>query len=162
MKKIKHQGNSPGQQMELSEKIESMPGSKPTFKNHHNSKPTKGFVTTQPSKTVPDQTMSIKEILYKYAHGLPLESEKVPIYNGEDEFPDFKRMDISEQHEYLKRNQELINDYNRKKAAAEKKQADEKMEAYYKEKFAEEQKKANPAPSAGNFEPSSSQHVNKS
>jgi len=52
-----------------------------------------------PSLTVPDQSMSIKEILDRYARGLPMEG-KVPIYEGEDgDGIDPRRLDLSERAE---------------------------------------------------------------
>lgn len=57
----------------------------------------KGEVNTQPSQTVPDQTLSLKELLDRYARGLPIVGEKFPIYNGDEEdLPDLKKMDLSE------------------------------------------------------------------
>ena len=41
-------------------------------------------VFTQPSQTVPDQTMSIKEIIHRYAQGLPIGGGLDPIYEEED------------------------------------------------------------------------------
>lgn len=41
-------------------------------------------VFTQPSQTVPDQTMSIKEILERYAKGLPIGGGLDPIYEEEE------------------------------------------------------------------------------
>ena len=40
-----------------------------------------GKTFTQPSKTVPDQTMSIREIFQRYAAGLPIGGNINPIYN---------------------------------------------------------------------------------
>ncbi|AXH76588.1 MAG: hypothetical protein [Microviridae sp.] len=58
--------------------------------------PTEGEVNTMPSKTVPDQTMSIKEIMQRYGSGQAL-SQKVPVYDGdEDYFPDLRTMDLAE------------------------------------------------------------------
>ena len=45
---------------------------------------TKGKWTTQPSETLPDQTMSIREILIRHAKGLPVADEKEPLWD-EDE-----------------------------------------------------------------------------
>lgn len=42
-----------------------------------------GEINTQPSKTVPDQTMSLRDILTRYANGIPID-QKIPIYEGED------------------------------------------------------------------------------
>jgi hypothetical protein len=41
-------------------------------------------VFNQPSQTIPDQTMSIKEILERYAKGLPIGGGLEPIYEEED------------------------------------------------------------------------------
>lgn len=40
-------------------------------------------INTQPSKTIPDQTMSLREIMTRYAHGLPID-KKIPLYDGEE------------------------------------------------------------------------------
>jgi hypothetical protein len=53
------------------------------------------------SLTIPDQTMSIEQIMKRYAAGMSLGgTNKVPIYNGEEDVPDFKRMDLAEIEEY--------------------------------------------------------------
>lgn len=57
---------------------------------------------TLPSMTIPDQSMSIKEILERYARGLPMDG-KVPIYEGEDgDGIDPRRLDLAER-EHLKK-----------------------------------------------------------
>jgi len=62
---------------------------------------------TQPSKTIPDQSMSVKEIMERHARGLPTAGERVPVYFGEDEdMPDLKKMDLAEIQE-LKENAAL-------------------------------------------------------
>lgn len=64
-----------------------------------------------PSKTIPDQTMSVREIMRRFASGLPLEGAKVPIYEGEDEYmPDLKTMDISEQYALIDEQKQKIAD----------------------------------------------------
>jgi len=70
-------------------------------RNQYNGKlfPSDGEKNFGPSLTVPDQTMSIKEILDRYARGLPMEG-KVPIYEGEDgDGIDPRRLDLSERQE---------------------------------------------------------------
>lgn len=49
-----------------------------------------------PSKTVPDQSLSPKQLLERFSRGLPLTGAYEPVYNGDVELPDFNRMDISE------------------------------------------------------------------
>lgn len=51
-----------------------------TWFNHE---PTKGEVNNQPSLTVPDQTMSMREIMLRYASGLPISGN-----NAEPQYDD--------------------------------------------------------------------------
>lgn len=57
----------------------------------------------QPSLTIPDQTLTIPEILRRYARGIPLDSiVKLPIYDGEDIYnPDMRTLDLTEQAELI-------------------------------------------------------------
>lgn len=71
------------------------------FKTPYNQRDvkSKGEVFTLPSETVPEQTMSIREMLQRHVHGLPLSGNKVPIYEGtESPFQgrDPKTLDLSE------------------------------------------------------------------
>lgn len=64
--------------------------------------PEKYEVNNQPSKTVPDQSLSVQEILRRYARGLPLSDVKTPIYEGdENTFPDLSKMDLADREQYL-------------------------------------------------------------
>jgi hypothetical protein len=58
--------------------------------------PTKGKIFTQPSLTVPDQTMSIKTILERYSRGLPVGGRLDDYYDEEDTMPDYRTLDLSE------------------------------------------------------------------
>ena len=56
----------------------------------------------QPSMTIPDQSMSIREIMDRYARGLPIVSAGVPIYEGEEgEFADLSKMDLADREKYI-------------------------------------------------------------
>lgn len=58
-------------------------------------------INTKPSMTVPDQSMSVREIMTRYAKGLPLEGQKVAIWEGEEsDMPDISRMDLADRQEY--------------------------------------------------------------
>lgn len=48
------------------------------------------------SMTIPDQSMTVKEIMDRYARGLPVNGERSPVYHGEEFVPDLERMDLSE------------------------------------------------------------------
>lgn len=70
-----------------------------TFKNHYNSEPELGEINDLPDETVPDQSMSVSEILRRFANGLPLGGERVPLYEGDDDPFDGvnpAKLDISE------------------------------------------------------------------
>lgn len=57
----------------------------------------------QPSETIPDQTMSIRTILDRYARGLPTTGQLNGTYQEGDEFddmPDPRILDLSERQEY--------------------------------------------------------------
>lgn len=60
-------------------------------------------VNNKPSLTVPDQTMSMREILDRYAKGLSLGSPKVELWEGEDgdDF-DFQHLDLADQEAIIK------------------------------------------------------------
>jgi hypothetical protein len=62
---------------------------------------------TMPSQTIPDQTMSIKEIFRRFAQGLPMEGQKVPVYD--DEYvPDVTKMDLADVQSLREQNAEYI------------------------------------------------------
>jgi hypothetical protein len=77
-------------------------------------------VNNLPSLTIPDQTMSIREILERFSKGLSIEQGKVPIYEGEEDYlPDLKTLDLVDRAELLeqvrKEKQELENKIVRKR-----------------------------------------------
>lgn len=63
-----------------------------------------------PSQTVPDQTMSMRELLDRYARGLPLAGAKEPMYYGEEDLPDLHRLDLAEIQELKEANKQRIAD----------------------------------------------------
>lgn len=56
-----------------------------------------------PSMTIPDQSLSVTELVYRYTHGMPLGGQRTPVYD-EDldiQYPaDWDKMDISERREF--------------------------------------------------------------
>jgi len=66
--------------------------------------PKKYKAFTMPSETIPDQSLSMRQILDRYARGLPLDI-KTPIWEEDDEFnplPDVRTLDLTEKAEMLK------------------------------------------------------------
>lgn len=75
-----------------------------------------------PSRTVPDMTLSIQEILKRYASGAPMgHLEKVGMYESEEEAPedddiltdgiDPRTLDIHERHEMYQESKRLVKEY---------------------------------------------------
>ena len=56
-------------------------------------------IFTQPSMTVPDQSMSIKTILERYARGLPVGGRLDEYYDEEDTLPNPLTLDLAERQE---------------------------------------------------------------
>jgi len=76
---------------------------------------TKGKVFTQPSITVPDQSMSIKTILERYARGLPVGGRLDDYYDEEDTLPNPLTLDLAERQELAELYQNEINEINSRK-----------------------------------------------
>lgn len=65
---------------------------------------TEGEVNNSPSMTIPDQTLSIREILVRYSRGLPIPNTKTPIYEEDGmDMPDPKKLDLAEREEYQRK-----------------------------------------------------------
>jgi hypothetical protein len=90
-----------------------------------NRPPTDGEKYFQVSKTQPDQSMSVRELLERNKRGLPLSGNKFPIYLGDtDDMPNLKTMDLSEIAALRDKVQEDINEY-RSQIAIENKRIQE-------------------------------------
>jgi hypothetical protein len=77
------------------------------------------------SKTVPDQSMTLRELLIRYAKGLPLEGARTPIWEGEEGFDiDPEKLDLAEREELAEKAREELKAINeRVKEEVEKKKA---------------------------------------
>lgn len=89
---------------------------------------------TIPSKTIPDQTMSISEIMRRFTKGLPIESAKAEVWDGEEDLPDTRKMDLSEIQEMKENLQQRINE--------------QQHELQFQEQRRQERKKRNQQPPA--------------
>ena len=62
--------------------------------------PSIGESNSEPSLTIPDQTLPVRELLVRYAKGLPLDGQKQAIWEGEDgDGIDPRRLDLAERQE---------------------------------------------------------------
>lgn len=76
------------------------------------------------SLTVPDQTLTVSQILERYTRGLPL-GGKVPIYDEEDTLPDVRTLDLAELQELREQYEEEL--FNIKKRVKDGKGKDDKV-----------------------------------
>jgi hypothetical protein len=93
---------------------------------------------TMPSMTVPDQTLSIREIATRYAHGIPFSDAKTPIYDGEDYMPDFSKMDLADKQAYITELKDEYDSIMKKVKDTEQVKKDKKTEEFFFEKFQKE------------------------
>jgi hypothetical protein len=80
-----------------------------------NSFPKNYKVFTQPSMTIPDQSMSIKTILERYARGLPVGGRLDEYYDEEDTLPNPLTLDLAERQELAEQFTTEINEIKSRK-----------------------------------------------
>lgn len=86
-----------------------------------------GKKITGPSMTVPDQSMSMRELLHRFANNAPINAgAREPIYLGEDgEGIDMRTLDLAERQEIIKAAEIEMEDI--KKRLKQAKDGDKKM-----------------------------------
>ena len=90
--------------------------------------PYKGKTFTQPSLTIPDQTMTIRTIMERYARGLPFEDRKTPLFDVDELSTgvDLRKLDLVDIQEMSSDHKKTINKHKQSlEKAAKKKQNDE-------------------------------------
>lgn len=116
--------------------------------------PKKYEVNRQKSCTIPNRAMSIKQILDRYASGLPITGAKnIPLYTGEEYLPDLDKMDLSEIHDLKIKIQQRIKEGQDMLAKAEEEKNRQSVLEHAKllvlQEIEQKQKSTPPAPSAG-------------
>lgn len=89
--------------------------------------PSQGKTFTQPSLTIPDQTMSIRTIMERYARGLPFEDRKTPLFDTDDLSTgvDLRKLDLVDIQEMSQTHKKTIKTHKDSlEKAAKKKQHD--------------------------------------
>lgn len=91
-------------------------------------------VNNSPSKTIPDQAYTLRELLDRYARGLPL-GKGINTYDEDDDSPigmsreEFQRLDLADQQEIIDFSKSEVEEFRRKQALAKTQQgADGKVE----------------------------------
>ena len=110
----------------------------------HNYSPPTGQVFTQPSKTIPDHTMTIRELADRFARGLPLNgTASTPVYLGDTDVPNTAHMDLADKEDYLNEIRDKYNDLVKKEQAKEaQKQSDREAQLITKYEEAKKQLEA--------------------
>ena len=67
-----------------------------------------GEVNSQPSMTIPNDTMSLRQMLDRYARGMALPERPLPYYDEENVFPNMAKMDLTERADYLESQKEKV------------------------------------------------------
>lgn len=107
-------------------------------------------VNDQPSMAVPDQTMSLRTIVQRYANGLPISGNvKEPLYDDLDNQKGINplSLDLVDLHEMKKANEEWIQAYNKDLSNSQRekiKNAQSKKEDTIRLQAIEDYKKQNP------------------
>jgi len=92
----------------------------------------KGEASKLPSKTIPDQSMTISEIVTRFAKGLPISgNHQQPIWEGENPIlpPNFGKLDIVDQREIIKNLQTKLSQSQKDLAIKQREAADKKRKA---------------------------------
>lgn len=89
-----------------------------------------GTPTLDPKIVVPDQSLSLREILERFTRGEPLHIGKDVQYDesGDDDLEKVSKMDLVERDEFIQKQKDVQDRYSKqekRKAAAEKKRLDE-------------------------------------
>lgn len=81
------------------------------------------------SETIPDQSMSVQEILRRYANGMPLGGGKEPVYNEDSEsLMNYEHMDKIEKIEVQRRYQQRLREIDDDLKSQDKKRYDSERE----------------------------------
>lgn len=98
------------------------------LKNKRSYTPDAGRKLDPLSKTIPDQALTLRQLLDRYAKGMPLVGNPAtPVYDGPDvDLPDWKTLDLAEREDLIKNNQAEIDSIQRKLSEQEAKKAAKK------------------------------------
>lgn len=113
------------------------------IRNYYDRPETIGETTDKPSKTVPDQSMTISEIISRTQKGLPVSGVRVPMYNETEDgvLPDVSKMDISEIYELKRQIARTEKELRKKLQEQQQEEQQRQTEEYYRKKFGKEQPK---------------------
>lgn len=89
--------------------------------------PKEGKKFTQPSMTVPDQSMNMREIMDRFAKGLPLPDQKTELWDEESDGIDPRTLDLVDLQEIKMKNSSRLKDLEVKHEDEKKKHQERKQ-----------------------------------
>lgn len=118
--------------------------------NGANYVPPPGELNDLASETVPNQSMSVQEMVERYNSGLPMRGQKVPIYNGDEPLPDISNLDLADAQAITEAIADQLADVKGRitaaKSIAENKAEIERIEKLVQERLKKIQDEAKPKP----------------
>lgn len=82
------------------------------------------------SNTIPDRTMSMREMMKRHASGIPIDAGHIPIYNGEnDDLPDLATMDLADRQTVLENVEKEILEIKQRREDELKKKVEQKRKS---------------------------------
>lgn len=116
------------------------------YKSIASPEPAKGFVTTEKKMVVPNQSMSLEEILSRFTRGEPLEIGRDGAFDeeGDDDLEKVSHMDLVDKEEYVDKLKQTKKRYDAQEKARAKKAHDEVIKQAA-EKLAADKKAEKPA-----------------
>lgn len=123
-KRLVHEFNA--ETKEWTEKLINIP--EPTIRTRFTSMffPKNMEINDQPSMTVPDMSMTVGELVKRFAQGLPLDGGKTPLWEEEGDMPDMAKLDLAERQQVIEEAVEEIKTIE--KRVKERKQRGQQME----------------------------------
>lgn len=96
------------------------------FKTPYNAKrfEARGERNDGTSQTVPDQALTVAELVHRFTHGQSLGGSKAAIFDDDLDFdfpPDWEKFDLSEKVKYMREKQAELDELQRKYAAEQNK-----------------------------------------
>lgn len=74
----------------------------------------------EPSRTIPDDTLTVRQILERHTKGLPINSSvRVPIYDEDNDLPDYRTLDLAERQQYAELYKQELQDIQDIRIASE-------------------------------------------
>lgn len=110
--------------------------------------PSKGVVYTDKKIVVPNQSMSLEEILHRFTRGEPLAiGREVQYHESDDDLEKVSNMDLVDRQEFVEKLKSTRKEYDKQEKARKKAEAD-RIEKLAVEKLAAEKKAAEQPPTA--------------